>query len=142
MPEATTKSRPDPRALANEIRRWGRELGFQQVGFSDVDLRDAGDRLERWLAKKFQGDMDYMHRHGDKRSRPELLVPGTASVISVRMDYLPEEQSAAEELLDDPERAYVSRYALGRDYHKVLRGRLRRHWRETRVSAGSANTRT
>lgn len=116
---------PDPQALAVLIRRWGEDLGFQQIGFSDVDLQRAERRLHTWLDKKFHGDMTYMERHGLKRSRPELLIPGTVSVISARMDYLPEDQKRAEQLLDHPSKAYISRYALGRDYHKVLRGRLR-----------------
>jgi epoxyqueuosine reductase len=116
---------PDPHALAARIREWGRELGFQQTGISDIDLEVAEGRLVSWLEQGFHGTMDYMARHGKKRSRPDLLVPGTLRVIAVRMDYLPEDQSTAEALLDHPSKAYVSRYALGRDYHKVLRARLR-----------------
>lgn len=111
--------------LKKEIVGWCNELGFQQAGISDVDLADAEDRLGSWLAARFHGTMHYMQRHGVKRSRPAELVPGTVRVISVRMDYLPEPQDKARQLLDDESRAYVSRYALGRDYHKVLRGRLR-----------------
>ncbi len=113
-------------AVAERIRRWGAELGFQQVGFSNIDLHQAEERLQQWLRKKFHGDMHYMHRHGLKRSRPELLVPGTLSVISVRMDYLPQNQDDAKTLLDHASKAYISRYALGRDYHKVLRSRLKK----------------
>lgn len=113
------------RSLANDIRQWGESLGFQQIGFSDIDLQQAETRLNAWLSKNYQGEMSYMSRHGSKRSRPELLVPGTMSVISARMDYLPQHQDAATALLDHPTKAYISRYALGRDYHKVLRGRLR-----------------
>jgi epoxyqueuosine reductase len=130
---------PDRQGLARRIRAWGRQLGFQQVGISDVDLRQAEERLAEWLENKFHGEMEYMARHGRKRSRPELLVPGTVRVISVRMDYLPEDQDAALKLLDHPRKAYVSRYALGRDYHKVLRGRLRalaRHIRSEIDSCG------
>jgi epoxyqueuosine reductase len=115
----------DPHNLANDIRRWGEGLGFQQIGFSDIDLRQAESRLARWLDKNFHGEMSYMSRHGAKRSRPELLVPGTLSVISARLDYLTDDQENAKALLDHPHKAYVSRYALGRDYHKVLRRRLR-----------------
>jgi epoxyqueuosine reductase len=114
-----------PHDLANDIRRWGKELGFQQIGFSDIDLRRAESRLQKWLDKNFHGEMSYMSRHGSKRSRPELLVPGTLSVISARMDYLAEDQEKAKALLDHPHKAYISRYALGRDYHKVLRAKLR-----------------
>lgn len=117
---------PDPQGLGERIRAWSAELGFQQAGISDVDLRLAERRLREWLGKRFHGEMAYMARHGNKRSRPGLLVPGTIRVISVRMDYLPEDPEHARSLLDHPSRAYVSRYALGRDYHKVLRQRLRK----------------
>jgi epoxyqueuosine reductase len=112
--------------LIADIRDWGREAGFQQVGISDIDLAKAETRLTKWLARNFHGEMGYMSRHGLKRSRPDALVPGTATVISVRMDYLPEDQDTARALLDHPRKAYVSRYALGRDYHKVMRGRLQK----------------
>ncbi len=112
-------------ALKANIIEWCVELGFQQAGVSDVDLAVAEARLADWLAAKFHGSMQYMQRHGEKRSRPEQLVPGTVRVISVRMDYLPETRDDAKRLLDHESRAYVSRYALGRDYHKVLRSRLR-----------------
>ena len=111
--------------LRADIDRWGGELGFQQVGVSDIDLSKAEQHLEKWLASRFHGSMSYMHRHGRKRSRPDELVPGTLRVISARMDYLPEPQDKARSKLDDGRTAYVSRYALGRDYHKVLRSRLR-----------------
>ncbi|HEX6259924.1 MAG TPA: tRNA epoxyqueuosine(34) reductase QueG [Woeseiaceae bacterium] len=126
MNRVATVTRPTPHALAERIRSLSRELGFQQTGISDIDLSQAEERLAAWLEQRFHGEMEYMSRHGAKRSRPELLVPGTLRVISVRMDYLPEDQAAARELLDHPRRAYISRYALGRDYHKVLRARLRR----------------
>lgn len=100
------------------------ELGFQQVGIADCDLSAAEVRLLDWLAKGWHGEMDYMARHGAKRSRPAELVPGTLRVIAVRMDYSQAEVSAAGPVLAAPERAYVARYALGRDYHKVLRRRL------------------
>ncbi|MBT8086913.1 MAG: tRNA epoxyqueuosine(34) reductase QueG [Gammaproteobacteria bacterium] len=112
-------------ALKAEIADWCKELGFQQCGVSDIDLSTAEGRLGQWLQQRFHGTMDYMRRHGKKRSRPECLVPGTVRVLSVRMDYLPDEGSDPKALLDHVSRAYVSRYALGRDYHKVLRGRLR-----------------
>ncbi|MBT8092783.1 MAG: tRNA epoxyqueuosine(34) reductase QueG [Gammaproteobacteria bacterium] len=112
-------------ALKAEIAGWCKELGFQQCGVSGIDLSVAEGRLEQWLQQRFHGTMDYMRRHGTKRSRPERLVPGTVRVLSVRMDYLPDEGSDPAMLLDHDSRAYVSRYALGRDYHKVLRGRLR-----------------
>jgi epoxyqueuosine reductase len=117
---------PDWHELKSRIDEWGRELGFQQIGVSDIDLAAAEKKLSLWLRKQFHGEMDYMQRHGEKRSRPDLLVPGTVRVISARMDYYPEDPARATELLDHPRSAYLSRYALGRDYHKVLRGRLRR----------------
>ena len=111
--------------LKREIVDWSRELGFQQAGVSDIDLAVAERRLRSWLADRFHGSMHYMERHGSKRSRPEELVPGTVRVISVRMDYLPEDQEVAVASLDHASRAYISRYALGRDYHKLMRHRLR-----------------
>ena len=118
--------KPDPAALATDIRRWGEALGFQRVGIADLDLASAGARLDEWLRAGMHGEMAYMSRHGSRRSRPGELVPGTASVISVRMDYLPREAASPTDLLDHQSKAYVSRYALGRDYHKVLRGRLKK----------------
>lgn len=115
----------DMHALKRELQLWCDELGFQKVGIADIDLSVAEQRLSEWLAAKFHGSMDYMERHGSKRSRPGELVPGTIRIISVRMNYLPEPQENAIGLLDDGDSAYISRYALGRDYHKVLKGRLR-----------------
>ena len=115
----------DMAALKAQVLAWCRELGFQQAGVCDVELDQARQRLDDWLAAGFHGAMDYMARHGSKRSHPGELVPGTVRVISVRMDYLPEAADDARALLDHPSRAYVSRYALGRDYHKTLRARLR-----------------
>ncbi len=115
----------DMAALKKELVFWCGEHGFQQTAVTDIDLSLAEERLTEWLRAKFHGSMDYMERHGSKRSRPEELVPGTLRVVSVRMDYLPESQETAKRLLDDGHSAYISRYALGRDYHKVLRGRLR-----------------
>lgn len=110
--------------IAIKIKQWGRELGFQQVGITDTDLTTAETYLMAWLAKGYQGEMDYMQRHGVKRSRPEQLMPGTLRVISVRMDYLPEPMSEIDKVLQQADAAYISRYALGRDYHKLLRKRL------------------
>ena len=115
-----------PHALKQRIRAWARALGFQQTGFSGIALDQAEQDLEAWLAQGFHGTMDWMRRHGRKRSRPAELEPGTRSVISVRMDYLPPEAADPQRILDDPDAAYVSRYALGRDYHKTLRRRLQR----------------
>ncbi|MEJ2127411.1 MAG: tRNA epoxyqueuosine(34) reductase QueG [Woeseiaceae bacterium] len=112
--------------LKADIVSWGNELGFQQIGVSDTDLGEAEGRLEQWIADGRHGEMAYMHKHGTRRSRPEELIPGTVRVISARMDYLPGGQEQASALLDHESRAYVSRYALGRDYHKVLRTRLQK----------------
>ena len=112
--------------LAEAIKREGRALGFQQIGVADVDLGEAESRFKSWLARGFHGEMVYLSRHGSKRTRPAELVPGTVRVISARMDYWPEGSADADEMLDGSPHAYVSRYALGRDYHKVLRARLRR----------------
>jgi epoxyqueuosine reductase len=109
--------------LAQSIRDWGRELGFQQVGISDVDLGEHAEHLDNWLAAGNHGEMDYMAAHGSKRSHPEQLVPGTLRVISLRMDYLPGDTRMTQ-ALQAPETAYISRYALGRDYHKLIRKRL------------------
>ena len=113
-------------SLALQIKQWGQELGFQQVGITDTDLSDAEGHLDNWLANNFHGEMDYMQRHGLKRSRPALLHEGTVRVISVRMDYQSESTAAMNQSLADPTSAYISRYALGRDYHKMMRNRLQK----------------
>ena len=110
--------------LAERIKGWGRELGFQQVGIAGVDLSADEALLERWLAEGRHGEMAYMTRHGTRRSRPAELVPGTVRVISARMDYLPEDGADPWRVLGDARLGYVSRYALGRDYHRLLRKRL------------------
>jgi len=124
-------------AAAAAVRRKGLELGFQQVGITHCDLRQDERWLERWLALDRHGEMRYMQRHGRKRSRPALLEPQTVSIVSVRMDYLPPAEAMAS-VLERPDLAYVSRYALGRDYHKVLRGRLRRlaAWMRSELASG------
>ena len=115
---------PDVYQLAAKIRGWGEELGFQQIGFTDTDLAEHEERLNQWLALGMHGDMDYMRRHGSRRSRPGELVPGTLRVISARMDYLPESETDPQLLLQQADKAFISRYALGRDYHKLVRRRL------------------
>lgn len=112
--------------LARRIRDWGTELGFAAIGITGIDPGPAEQRLEAWLEAGHHGDMDYMARHGRMRSRPGLLLPGTVRVISARMDHLPRGAAAARTVLADPQRAYVARYALGRDYHKTMRQRLAR----------------
>jgi epoxyqueuosine reductase len=113
-------------ALAAQVKTWGAELGFQQVGVCDTRLDEHEQRLEQWLDEGLHGTMEYMSRHGRRRSRPGELVPGTVRVIAARMDYLHRAARPGEDLLDQPDKAVVSRYALGRDYHKVLRKRLQR----------------
>ena len=125
LTEESLQSPDDLRELKAEIGRWAADLGFQKIGVSDIELSRAEQRLGEWLDEGHHGTMHYMHRHGTKRSRPAELVPGTLRVVSARMDYLPQNQDDAIRLLDHESGAYVSRYALGRDYHKVLRGRLR-----------------
>ena len=112
--------------LKNRIRAWGEELGFSRIGVAGVELGEAEARLLDWLSRGFHGEMRYMERHGTRRSRPAELVPGTVRVISARLDYWPPEAADSESVMADGRQAYVSRYALGRDYHKVLRGRLQK----------------
>ena len=113
----------DYASIAQRIKDWGRELGFEAVGIAPADLSSAEPRLLDWLGRGWHGEMEYMARHGALRARPAELKPGTLRVISCRMDYLDDVPgSIAEEL--KPGNAYIARYARGRDYHKVLRGRL------------------
>jgi len=119
----------DGEALLAQLRGWGRELGFSQIGVSDIDLAAAEPRLLAWLDNGFHGTMDYMAAHGLKRARPAELVPGTLSVVTARLDYLPRDtpadwQDREWQRLGRPGDAAVSLYARGRDYHKVARGRL------------------
>lgn len=109
--------------LPNQIHRWAEELGFAEVGITQADTGAHGQRLQQWLQEGLHGEMAYMAAHGDKRYTPKSLMPGTQRVISVRMNYLtsPDNPSA---VLSNPEKAYISRYALGRDYHKLMRRRL------------------
>jgi len=125
MPEyMLTPSQNQIANLVHDLRRWGKDLGFQQVGISDIELEKAESNLNTWLHEGYHGRMQYMQRHGTRRTRPDELIPGTLSIVSVRMDYLPEDQQRARSLLDHEEKAYVARYALGRDYHKLMRKRL------------------
>ncbi len=121
--------------LAANIRIWAHELGFQAAGIADTDLAEAEDGLLSWLAQGFHGQMDYMAKHGIKRSRPEELIDGTLRVISVRMNYLPSDVRDSWEVLRDGESAFISRYALGRDYHKLMRKRLALLAQRIRASA-------
>jgi epoxyqueuosine reductase len=124
----------DYEGLAERIRQWGRELGFQAVGIADADLSAAEPRLLDWLAQGRHGEMEYMARHGALRARPAELKPGTLRVISCRMDYATGEP---DELPSPTAMAYIARYARGRDYHKVLRGRLQQLCARIEGEAGS-----
>jgi epoxyqueuosine reductase len=106
------------------VKQWGREIGFDAVAIAGTDLAEEEARLLEWLDRGWHGEMDYMARHGARRARPRELVPGTVSVITARLNYTPDEARATEDVLADPESAFVSRYALGRDYHKVMRAKL------------------
>lgn len=124
------------KALTDRIQILGKQLGFDALGISNIDLSSAEQRLLDWLGKGYHGDMEWMARHGSKRSRPPELVPGTLSIISVRMNYFPPDSADAVMVLNHPERAYISRYALGRDYHKVLRNRLEKLARQLQTEIG------
>ncbi len=114
----------DTTQLVARLRCWGKELGFSRLGISGINLGNAETKLRQWLKKGYHGEMAFMDRHGSKRSRPAELEPGTLSVISARMEYLPETQEQAIAVLQNSSKGYVSRYALGRDYHKMMRKRL------------------
>ncbi|HEY6093850.1 MAG TPA: tRNA epoxyqueuosine(34) reductase QueG [Gallionellaceae bacterium] len=131
----------DYAALAARIKAWGNALGFQAVGISDTDLGEAEARMLQWLAQGYHGAMDYMAKHGTKRSRPAELLPGTQRVISLRMDYYPPAVRDSWEVLRDGERAFISRYALGRDYHKVLRNRMEKLAQQIRAEVPAAQCR-
>ncbi|MBP3985824.1 tRNA epoxyqueuosine(34) reductase QueG [Pseudoxanthomonas helianthi] len=118
--------RLDAAALAARVRELAREFGFQRCGISDVELGEDEAFLRDWLAQGLQGSMGWMAAHGDKRSRPAELIPGTVRVISVGLDYGRRDDEEAWATLADGGRAYVARYALGRDYHKLMRNRLQK----------------
>ena len=116
--------RMDSQQLAAQIKSWGTELGFQAVGIAGVELPQAEQRLLEWLQLGRHGAMDYMAKHGVKRARPAQLLPGTLRVISARLDYRPPQARDSWEVMHDTHSAFISRYALGRDYHKLMRRRL------------------
>lgn len=113
-------------SLAKQIKTWAQELGFSACAITDTQLEQHEAHLLNWLQDGFHGQMEYMSRHGTKRSRPAELVEGTARIISVRLDYFPAGAANANQVLNTPDQAYISRYALGRDYHKVMRNRLQK----------------
>lgn len=120
-----TATKIDYIELAAKIKQWGKEFGFAEVGITDIDLSEHEAQLQRWLDNGYHGEMSYMAAHGMKRARPAELVPGTQRIISVKMNYLPPEASFAKALANK-NTAYISRYALGRDYHKVIRNKLKK----------------
>jgi epoxyqueuosine reductase len=127
-------------SLAKNIKTWGKALGFQQVGICDVDLEQHESHLQSWLEKGYAGEMNYMAEHGMKRARPAELMTGTMRVISVRMDYLPPNAKFAH-TLKNKQQAYISRYALGRDYHKLLRSRLKKLGEKIKTECAELNFR-
>lgn len=110
--------------LSSQIKLWGAELGFQQIGIADIDLSNHQKGFLDWLNERFHGEMFFMEKHGEKRLFPEKLVPGTIRIISARLNYFPENANSIE-ILNQSDKAYISRYALGRDYHKVMRAKLK-----------------
>jgi len=129
----TVTSIPD--SFIEQLQTRARELGFQQLEVSPIELTHHETWLQQWLDRGFHGEMDYMARHGTKRSRPDELEPGTLRVISVRMNYFPPESTSIQKVLKQPELGCISRYALGRDYHKLIRNRLQKlaDWMQTQV---------
>ena len=112
--------------LTRNIKTWGKELGFDEIGISDTDLSAEENHLQQWLHDGRHGDMDYMARHGTKRARPHELVPGTVRVISVRLNYVAPNAKESWSVIEDADAAFISRYTLGRDYHKVMRNKLQK----------------
>lgn len=112
--------------ISRDLKRWGKALGFDSIGIARPELEEDEAHLLRWLQDGRHGTMAWMPRHGRKRARPTQLVPGTVRIISARMNYLPPDLEPAETVLNDPRRAFISRYALGRDYHKLMRRRLQK----------------
>ena len=124
--DTLTNSQLDLRQLAANIKAWGIELGFQAVGVAGTDLGQAEAHLLEWLAQGCHGEMDYMANHGVKRSRPQELVPGTLRIVTARMAYYPPQARDSMAVLEEGGKAFISRYALGRDYHKLVRARLQK----------------
>lgn len=122
----TPRQQLDYTQLKADISQWAQDVGFAQVGVSNIDLKEAGEHLNRWLAKGYHADMDYMHKHGTKRYHPEQLVPGTMRIISARLNYMDTAVKPYQKALKETQKAAVSRYALGRDYHKLMRNKLKK----------------
>ncbi|MDE2388203.1 MAG: tRNA epoxyqueuosine(34) reductase QueG, partial [Betaproteobacteria bacterium] len=144
MQESTSsKNISDFAVLATAIKAWGKELGFHDVRIADAqaDMSVVESGLFQWLAQEYHGTMDYMAKHGTKRTRPAELEPGTQRVISVCMNYAPPAVKKSWEVIHSGERAFISRYALGRDYHKVIRARLQKLADKITEAAGPFNYR-
>ena len=141
LDDAMSLTESELKGLAIKIKDWGQELGFQQVGIADTELAHAENFLKNWLMQGMHGDMQYMERHGTKRTRPTELIPGTLRIISVRMDYFPPSSRDIADTLEDSTLAFVSRYATGRDYHKLIRKRLEKLARKVQSEIGRFNYR-
>lgn len=139
-PHIATDSPGSTENLLDTIRGWGEALGFQALGFTGIDLSQHRDYLDKWLQAGYHGEMAWMARHGDKRSRPDALIPGTCTVITARMDYLPDGADPSA-ILAQSDKAYISRYALGRDYHKLIRSRLAKLASKIETHLGSGHYR-
>ncbi|MEK7772620.1 MAG: QueG-associated DUF1730 domain-containing protein, partial [Pseudomonadota bacterium] len=139
----STNKLPDYAALAVVIKAWGKELGFQDTRIADAhaDMSVVESGLFKWLDQGYHGDMDYMAKHGTKRTRPAELEPGTQRVISVCMNYVPPSARNSWDVINAGDQAFISRYALGRDYHKVVRARLQKLADKITTEVGSFNYR-
>lgn len=126
--------------LAEEIKQWGKDLGFQEVGICDVDLSHYEQAMLDWLDAGYHGEMEWMARHGTMRSRPAELLPGSLRVISVRLDYLPPDAQFSVNL-ENKDQGYISRYALGRDYHKLIRNQLKKLGQKIELEVSELNCR-
>ena len=131
-------TKKDLSLLAEQIKLWSSELGFSSIGITDIDLSQDQRYLEKWLEKDYHGEMKYMERHGKKRSQPAELVEGTKRIISLSMNYLPENYNGLE-LLKEDKKAFVSGYARGRDYHKIMRLRLKKLVSKIKVHSSHEN---
>ena len=131
-------TKKDLSLLAEQIKLWSSELGFSSIGITDIDLSQDQRYLEKWLEKDYHGEMKYMERHGKKRSQPPELVEGTKRIISLSMNYLPENYNGLE-LLKEDKKAFVSGYARGRDYHKIMRSRLKKLVSKIKVHSSHEN---
>ena len=132
---------PSPQALKKALKAQAKALGFDELSVSEPDLREASAHLKAWIAAGHHGEMAFMNTHQALRAEPSALHPGTVRVVSVRMPYLTHSTEAAQAQLDEHAQGYISRYALGRDYHKVLRGRLQQLADQLTALAGPFNYR-